>query len=52
MTALNIRKNLGNLLYLAGDVISNAKKPDLKTIDSTVKDARRRLAKAISPDYI
>ena len=52
MTALNIRKNLGNLLYLAVDVISNAKKPDLKTIDSTVKDARRRLAKAISPDYI
>jgi len=52
MTAFNIRKNLGNLLYLAGDVVSNAKKPDIKTVSSTVIDARRRLAKVISPDYI
>ena len=50
MTALNIRKNLSNLLHATANAVDNAKVPDFKGIKHTVDQARFSIAKAVVPN--
>ena len=53
MTALNIRKNLSNLLHITADAVSNAKAPSVPSkakVKYQLDNVRRNVAKRISPD--
>ena len=53
MTALNIRKNLSNLLHLTANAVSNAKAPTVPSkaqVKYSLDNVRRNVAKRISPD--
>lgn len=53
MTALNIRKNLSNLLHITANAVANAKAPSVPSkakVQYTIDNARRSVAKRISPD--
>ena len=53
MTALNIRKNLSNLLHITADGISKAKAPGAPSkaqVTYEIDNVRRKVAKCISPD--
>ena len=53
MTALNIRKNLSNLLHITADAVANAKAPSVPSksqVQYSIDNARRSVAKRISPD--
>jgi len=50
MTALNIRRNLGNILRLAADAVDNAKVPEVKSIKHSIDSARVSIAKAVVPN--
>ena len=53
MTALNIRKNLSNILHLTANAVGNAKAPTMPSkaqVKYSLDNARRNVAKCISPD--
>lgn len=53
MTALNIRKNLSNLLHITADAVGNAKAPSVPSkaqVHYSIDNVRRNVAKKISPD--
>ena len=50
MTALNIRKNLSNLLHATANAVDNAKAPDFKGIKNSIDNARYTIAKAVVPN--
>ena len=53
MTALNIRKNVSNLLHLTANAVANAKAPSVPSkaqVKYSLDNARRNVAKRISPD--
>lgn len=50
MTALNIRKNLSNLLHATANAVDNAKVPEFKGIANALDNARLTIAKAVVPN--
>jgi len=53
MTALNIRKNLSNLLHITADAVANVKAPSVPSkakVQYSIDNVRRNVAKRISPD--
>jgi hypothetical protein len=50
MTALNIRKNLSNLLHATANAVDNAKVPEFKGIKNSIDQARYTIAKAVVPN--
>jgi len=50
MTALNIRKNLSNLLHSAANAVYNAEVPEFKSIKNSIDQARFSIAKAVVPN--
>ena len=50
MTALNIRKNLSNLLHATANAVDNAKVPEFKGIKHSIDSARVSIAKAVVPN--
>ena len=50
MTALNLRKNLSNLLHATANAVDNAKVPEFKGIGNALDNARLTVAKAVVPN--
>ena len=50
MTALNIRRNLSNILHATANAVDNMKVPEVKGIQTTLDNARVTIAKAVVPN--
>jgi len=49
MTALNIRRNVSNLLYATATAVYKMKMPETKTIKDTLDNVRVNIAKVVVP---
>lgn len=50
MTALNLRKNLSNILHATATAVDRVEVPNFKGIKDTIDGARVAMAKAVMPN--